>query len=203
MHQLYRILWFSLLLVSCKHGIDKPIPQHIQINLTHSICYEGDTVAIQVWVNEVLYTGTIHWNTIHINHSHDHYQFIAPTITTDSVLVSLTAQLENQTVTQSISIRKEALRHPLISYAQTIQPLLTNNCNFSGCHGNGSRAGKIELSVYDSAKHYVAPFNASSSLLYIALVKTDPLRVMPPAGQLHDYKIEEVRLWIEQGAQKN
>jgi Planctomycete cytochrome C len=119
------------------------------------------------------------------------------------MLATIKATYQKQQSTVQLKITKKAFQQPVVSYAQTIKPLLANNCNFSGCHANGSRGGKVELSVYDSVKTSVFPFNADASKLYFSLIKTDPLRVMPPAGKLHADKIQSVWLWIEQGALNN
>lgn len=204
MKKLNILLWVNMLLVfvACKH---EPEDQSLKLALSFSQtnCYEEDTLLIQVLVNDKPYSGTIKWNRTDIVSSGEKHRFIVPHIFSESISMELTAQVEKQTSSQNIVITKRAFKNPLISYQNTIQPLLENNCNFSGCHGNGSRAGKTELSCYDSTMKIVAPFNATASLLYIALTKTDPIRVMPPAGKLHDYKIEEVRTWIEQGAKNN
>ncbi len=125
------------------------------------------------------------------------------TLLTDSTWVTLYAQTATQTASSNILLVKAQATDTVISFTQTIQPLLVANCNFTGCHGNGSRAGRVELSTYDSVVKYVVPYQPSQSLLYTSLIKSDPLRRMPPAGPLHTYKINWVSKWIEQGAVNN
>jgi hypothetical protein len=205
MQKLNTLLWVSIviLFISCKHDMDEQSEKIFTAKFSKINCYESDTISIQVLSGDEIYTGKITWNDINISQSGNGYIFIAPTIYTDVTELNLIAKVNEQTLSRKISITKRAFKEPLVSYQTTIQPLLTNTCNYSGCHANGSRAGKIELSIYDSIMRSVVPYNASASLLYTALVKTDPLRIMPPAGKLHDYKIEEVRLWIEQGGKLN
>jgi hypothetical protein len=205
MKKLNILLWVNILvvLVSCEHKPEEPSALTLTFSVSQTNCYEGDTLNLSVTVNDKPYSGSVRWNRSEIVRSADAYTFIVPPIQSDSISTQITATVESQTSSQTIQISKRAFKFPLVSYQNTIQPLLTGNCNFSGCHANGSRAGKVELSCYDSTLKSVAPYNSSASLLYIALVKTDPLRVMPPAGRLHDYKIEDVRVWIEQGAKDN
>jgi hypothetical protein len=191
------------LLMACNHDANETNEPDFSFTLSRLSCVEGDTIDINVWVDGALYTGDVHWNASAIERIGQHHIFIAPRIFSDSSLITLAAQFDGKTASQQVLVQKKALLAPSVSFGQTIQPLLAGNCNFSGCHGNGSRAGNVVLSIYDSVRLTVMPFNAHASLLYIALIKTDPLRVMPPAGQLHDYLIEDVRLWIEQGAQNN
>lgn len=191
------------MLVACEHKPDESSVVKLNLSVSQTNCYEGDTLHLFVSANDKSYSGNVSWNRSEIVRSGDAYTFIMPPIQSDSISLQLTATVESQTSSQTIQVSKRAFKYPLVSYQNTIQPLLTGNCNFSGCHANGSRAGKVELSCYDSTIKSVVPYNSNGSLLYIALVKTDPLRVMPPAGRLHDYKIEDVRVWIEQGAKNN
>jgi hypothetical protein len=207
MKKLNILLWVSLLtlFIACNHSYkeDETTAFKLTLSFSKTSCYTGDTLQIRVFVDDKPYSGKVSWNRPDIFHSEYEHLFIVPQIPSDSMIMEISAKLETQTVSQNIKILQRGFMKPLVSYQNTIQPLFTGNCNFSGCHGNGSRAGKVELSCYDSTMKSVAPYNANSSLVYIALIKTDPLRVMPPAGRLHDYKIEEVKSWIEQGAKNN
>ncbi|MES2778849.1 MAG: c-type cytochrome domain-containing protein [Bacteroidota bacterium] len=178
------------------------IPPVLSFYLPQSVCYEGDSLSFQLRANGEPATADS-WTTT-LGGIDNIGRWIAPYhIDADTVLATIVASYKNQQNILTIRITKKAFQQPAISYAQTIQPLLTNNCNFSGCHANGSHAGKVELSVYDSVKTSVMPYNADASKLYFSLIKTDPLRVMPPAGKLHADKIQSVWLWIEQGAKNN
>jgi hypothetical protein len=199
------LLWVNLVvfLFSCKHeNIEQNQPE-LKMIFSRVSCYESDSVWIDLFVNNQPYTGDVQWNNPTITLLGNSYLYVAPVIHADSTEIPITATLKEKTVSQTIGIVKHAFKNPPVRYQNTIQPILTNNCNFSGCHGNGSRAGRITLETYDSILLSVVPYNAPSSLLFNALIKTNPMRIMPPAGKLHDYKIEEVRIWIEQGAQNN
>lgn len=121
----------------------------------------------------------------------------------DSTIITLKAQSGVQTSKVSILLIKASETDTVISFNQTIMPLLVANCNFSGCHGNGSRAGRVELSSYDSVRKHLVVYQPEKSLLYTSMIKPDELRRMPPAGPLHTYKLTWVRNWIEQGARNN
>lgn len=102
-----------------------------------------------------------------------------------------------------LKIVRGNVQDSVISFATTIQPLFTQNCNFNACHGNGSRAGNVELSSYTNTINHIAVYQPLQSLLYLSLLKPDPLRIMPPAGPLQQSKINLIQKWIEQGALNN
>ena len=200
--------WVSILVCSlfitlsaCKNTPDET-DSLLHIAIAQSVWAEGDTVGLQLMLNNEPISAES-WTTT-LGTINNEGKWIAPThIELDTIRCTIAAFYKKKQGRVLIKVTKKAFQQPTISYAQTIQPLLTNNCNFSGCHANGSRGGKVELSVYDSVKKSVLPFNANASKLYFSLIKTDPLRVMPPAGKLHPNKIQSVWLWIEQGAQNN
>ncbi len=130
--------------------------------------------------------------------------YVAPSsILNDSLPVLLTAANNQEDISARIYIVKSSVYDTLISFNKTILPLMVGNCNFKACHGNGSHAGKVELSTYDSLMRYVVPHQPKNSLLYTCLLKPEVLRRMPPAGPLHLYKINYIKKWIEQGAIAN
>lgn len=130
--------------------------------------------------------------------------YVAPSsIVTDSTRVNIKVTDDARQATATITLVKSDVNDTIISFNKTILPLMVANCNFQFCHGNGSRAGKVELSTYDSVMKSVVAFKPSSSVLYSSLLKADPLLRMPPAGPLHAYKINYIKKWIEQGALNN
>lgn len=92
---------------------------------------------------------------------------------------------------------------PTVNFSTQVLPLFVKNCNFRACHGNGSKAGNVELSNYANTMEAVVAYKPEQSLVYISLIKTDPLRRMPPAGPLHQPQVDLVRKWIAQGAKNN
>ncbi|MFN3444533.1 MAG: c-type cytochrome domain-containing protein [Bacteroidia bacterium] len=130
--------------------------------------------------------------------------YVAPSsIINDSTQITLAITDDTRQVNATITLLKSDVTDTLISFSKTILPLMVANCNFQFCHGNGSRAGKVELSTYDSVMKIVGVYQPTQSLLYTSLLKPDPLRRMPPAGPLHAYKINYIKKWIEQGALNN
>jgi len=130
--------------------------------------------------------------------------YVAPSsVLNDSTQIILTIIDGSRQANASITLLKSDVTDTVISFNKTILPLMVANCNFQFCHGNGSRAGKVELSTYDSVMKSVTAFKPNSSKLYLSLLKADPLLRMPPAGPLHAYKINYIKKWIEQGALNN
>lgn len=130
--------------------------------------------------------------------------YVAPSsMLNDSTQITLAITDDIRQVNATITLIKSDVTDTLISFSKTILPLMVANCNFQFCHGNGSRAGKVELSTYDSVMKIVSVYQPTQSLLYTSLLKPDPLRRMPPAGPLHAYKINYIKKWIEQGALNN
>jgi hypothetical protein len=130
--------------------------------------------------------------------------YVAPSsIVIDSAQINIKVADDARQAMATITLVKSDVNDTIISFNKTILPLMVANCNFQFCHGNGSRAGKVELSTYDSVMKSVTAFKSNGSILYISLLKVDPLRRMPPAGPLHAYKINYIKKWIEQGALNN
>lgn len=122
------------------------------------------------------------------------------TVLVNGTTVTFSLFSNNNIATTKIVIQKADVNDTAISFNQTIMPLLVANCNFNGCHGSGSSAGKTNLSNYAEVLKHVTIFQPQKSILYTSLLKPDALRRMPPAGPLHLYKINWVLKWIEQGA---
>jgi hypothetical protein len=117
-----------------------------------------------------------------------------------------------------------------VSFSAGVQPILTERCAFSGCHGAPEavpganfEAGKaygnlvnvpsVESTLLapspDLILDRVEPFNPAKSYLYLKITGCDPALGcfgdrMPrsPAG-LNDADLSTIRQWIEQGAQEN
>ncbi|MES2560208.1 MAG: hypothetical protein V4590_10730 [Bacteroidota bacterium] len=189
------------LINACTHTREE-LTAVLSISSSKTMYVENDTVIFQLSANTKPVTAES-W-TASLGNINNTGRWIIPAhIYDDTIPATITASYKDRQHTIEVSIVKKALQQPAVSFTQTIQPLLTSNCNFNGCHANGSRAGKVELSCYDSVQNSVIPFHADASKLYFSLIKTDPLRIMPPAGKLHANKIQSVWLWIEQGARNN
>lgn len=183
-----------LLVVSCKHSTDHEFD--FSVEATYLIT--GDSVAL----NTRYADGEVQFSlNPQIGKITTAGYYMAPfSLLKDSTPLWITATDGRNSVSKGLIIVKRSKQDTPVSFKQTIMPLLEGNCNFKGCHGNGSRAGKVSLEGYDSVIAFVIRYQPTRSLLYQSLIKTDPLRRMPPAGPLHAYKIGHVYAWIEEGA---
>jgi hypothetical protein len=200
------ILILCLLLLCCIFQYCKQ--ETIEETQTISIYTKQQTVtindSIQLFVNGTneTYTWEIRPNigTITVNN-----WFKAPSSiyqNNSHITINLKTQTGKKTFLE-LNIERGNLQDSVISFATTIQPLFTQNCNFSACHGNGSKAGNVELSNHTNTINHVVVYQPLQSILYVSLLKSDPLRMMPPAGPLHSSKIKLIQKWIEQGALNN
>lgn len=191
-----------LLLSACRHKPEEAAPVILQLAPQQALLYESDSIQLTLMENNIPVTANVDWTTTAGTIASSGL-FISEAIQTDTQRVVITAQYNGRQATAVIAVTKRAFLDSGVSFSQAVLPVFVSNCNFSGCHGNGSRASRVELSCYDSVMQAVLPFNAAGSRVYFSLIKTDPLRVMPPAGKLHQHKIDIVRNWIEQGARNN
>ncbi|SDL33859.1 Cytochrome C oxidase, cbb3-type, subunit III [Catalinimonas alkaloidigena] len=84
-----------------------------------------------------------------------------------------------------------------ISFAQTIQPLLTAHC--TGCHGTDTPSAGISLVGHSNVKKW-----ADTGQLLGAIAHQTGFSPMPKGGsKLPAADIERVRRWIEQGTPNN
>ena len=88
-----------------------------------------------------------------------------------------------------------------------VLPLLLSNCAFSGCHGNGTSRGGVELSNYANviSTADVKAGDPIGSDLFEVISETDLGKRMPPppSSPLSTGQIGLIRKWIEQGAKNN
>jgi Planctomycete cytochrome C len=200
------ILITSLLLVCCifQHCKQESIetPQTIRIHSNQQTVTINDSLQLTVNGTNETYTWEIKPNIGSITATNFYkapsslYQNNTP----------ITIQLKTQTGKESfltLTIVRGNSNDSIISFATTIQPLFIQNCNFTACHGNGSRAGNVELSKHTNTINHLVVYQPLQSQLYLSLLKSDPLRIMPPAGPLHNTKISTIKKWIEQGALNN
>ena len=82
------------------------------------------------------------------------------------------------------------------TYAETIQPLLTNNC--VGCHKTSSAGGGVDLSSYALVKT-----QADNGMLMGTITHASGYLPMPQGGKLSDCEIGQIENWINGGAQNN
>ena len=80
-----------------------------------------------------------------------------------------------------------------ITYAETIKPIIDQNCALSGCHVPGT--GRVDYTTFQGLK-IVAD---DGRLRQRAVVE----RTMPPSGPLSSCEIEQIELWLNEGALNN
>jgi hypothetical protein len=192
------ILLCILLMWACKDKDENTTQFRLNIP---EVVHIGDSIKIGVVNNNASVRFSLMPNAGFV--SDGMYYVAPPTLAADSLVVALMATSANEMASQNIRVIRGDRPDSTLSYKEVIEPLLSANCNFSGCHGNGSRAGGVNLENYTSTLSWVDAYRPLNSLLYLSLIKHDPLRRMPPAGPLHSYKIKQVSIWIEQGALQN
>lgn len=93
-----------------------------------------------------------------------------------------------------------------VDFSKDVLPILSENC--IRCHGGDKLKGKLDLRTKATALaggasgKAIEPGAPDKSLLYTALVDTDPDSKMPPPKEkpLSKEQIATIRKWIEQGA---
>ena len=84
-----------------------------------------------------------------------------------------------------------------VTFSQTINPILQNKC--IGCHNNSNSSGGVNLS-----SHSTVQIVALNGRLYGAVSHTPPYIPMPyNSAQLPTCEIEQIRVWIDNGALNN
>ncbi len=100
-----------------------------------------------------------------------------------------------------------------VSFASDIQPMFTGSCGGSGCHIESSQSG-VNLSTYASVMNstgtqynraIVEPGQADQSPVVDKIEPAPEHGERMPLGRpsLSDRQIEEVRVWINEGALEN
>ncbi len=97
---------------------------------------------------------------------------------------------------------------PEVKFSTTVQGILSANCNFSGCHGDGSggqEEGSFSLVGYDDVieNGKVKTGDAHSSDLYKVISGHGKKMPPDPRSPLANDDIKRIYVWIEQGAKNN
>lgn len=84
-----------------------------------------------------------------------------------------------------------------ISFSMFVSPFITNTCQ--GCHSGVEPSGGIFLTNYDQIKTQALNGNL------LSVIRHEPGYIPMPYNQqkLSDCKIEQIRLWIDNGAQND
>lgn len=92
-----------------------------------------------------------------------------------------------------------------IYFQRDVQPILSANCAYAGCHNSTNAQDGVILSDYNSVINTgdVRAGDLDGSDLYEVITETNPDKVMPPPpnNRLSAANIEIIRKWILQGAQ--
>ena len=97
-----------------------------------------------------------------------------------------------------------------VNFQRDIQPILSSAC--FRCHGADAsqRQAQLRLDQQEGlladrgGYHAVVPGNAEDSQLFLRITSDDPDHQMPPADavrQLSAQEVEQIRRWIQQGAE--
>ena len=93
----------------------------------------------------------------------------------------------------------------VVYFAQDIQPILTSNCAFSGCHDAATAQDGVILTSYEQviATADVRAFDLDGSDLYEVITDSDPEDRMPPEPRapLTNAQINLIATWILQGVE--
>lgn len=94
-----------------------------------------------------------------------------------------------------------------IYFENDILPLIISTCAQPGCHDAATAEDDIILTDYDNIIDHgdIDPFNPEDSELYEVITDPDPDDRMPPPdeGNLTADQINQIYLWISQGALNN
>lgn len=92
-----------------------------------------------------------------------------------------------------------------VSYSNSIAPIISSNCAFSGCHGD-SAFQKFSLVSYDGIMNGgITAGSPEESKLYKVLKTLNDEEIMPkkPYNELSEKQIQLIYVWIGQGAKNN
>jgi hypothetical protein len=102
------------------------------------------------------------------------------------------------------------------SFASDIQPVFTNSCSTSGCHGGTGQVGLVLSagqsyallvnvdSTQEPPMKRVVPSDAVNSYLVIKLENRQTVGSrMPPSGALSATSLQNIKNWINKGANNN
>lgn len=94
-----------------------------------------------------------------------------------------------------------------VYFANDVLPLLQANCATAGCHDAATAQDGVILIDYQSIMSTadVQPGDADASDLYEVLTENDPDKRMPPPPRapIAADQINNIKIWIEQGAKNN
>ncbi len=99
-----------------------------------------------------------------------------------------------------VACKKDTVSTPIanidcatVTFAQTVFPLIQQNCGSASCHGVGSGSG--EMTNYEELKVF-----ASNGALESRVLDT---RDMPKGGSLSSEQLGQIKCWLDAGAPNN
>ena len=94
-----------------------------------------------------------------------------------------------------------------VYFKNTIQPIITASCAYSGCHDAATAEDGVILDTYANIIQTgdVKAGRPEDSKLYKVLIENDPDDIMPPppGSPLSSVQINDIYQWIMQGAKNN
>lgn len=94
-----------------------------------------------------------------------------------------------------------------VYFKNTIQPIITASCAYSGCHDAATAEDGVILDTYTNIIQTgdVKAGRPEDSKLYKVLIENDPDDIMPPppGSPLSSVQINDIYQWIMQGAKNN
>lgn len=105
-----------------------------------------------------------------------------------------------------------------VTFSEDVEPMLANNCAFSGCHGTSNTQQDLVLAEGEAYNNLVdvpsrempeldrvEPGEPDSSFLLLKLKPNPPAGGRMPQGgpYFSDEQIETVETWISEGAEDN
>jgi hypothetical protein len=80
------------------------------------------------------------------------------------------------------------------TYTTDVEPIIKANCSFSGCHGNGSQSGGVNLNSYANV------VSEAQEAQFLGSIKHEAGFSRMPQGRskLSDEQIETIECWIKQ-----
>lgn len=131
-------------------------------------------------------------------------------------------------MTSQACLDAASMEQPPLSWIES--KIFAVHCNFSGCHGSATDAGKLDLrpgmsrahlvgvpSMIDRTRKLVVPGDVEASYLMLMLRDVAPAAAMPPGGPppgdigympqsgptLCCQKLDAIERWIQDGAPNN
>jgi hypothetical protein len=112
-------------------------------------------------------------------------------------IASITWMVSCQHATENLST------YPKVCFDTKILFIFQNSCAMSGCHTTGSSEVRYDFSYYEGIMDAVVPFSPSKSPAYQAITAIWGESAMPPSQPISEENRTLIRLWIEQGAEKD